>query len=184
MIFAFPGHIDQIIRGDKTQTRRNSDKYNMGQTYAIQPGRRKKGDTRGRILITRKWVEDPGQEITVEDAEAEGGYEPHEYELLYFKMNPCWMERWCYEFEFWETKSILSLIQALKDAKKNPSVPWSTIKSQQLRLSDEEKEDIKQSLIEIESGEAPRFENVEDCIAWLKGETASKSKELRTDSNE
>jgi len=133
MIFAFPGHIDQIVDGSKTQTRRNSDKYNVGQTYAVQPGRGKKGDPRGRILIIRKWLEDPGQEITVTDADAEGGYGPNEYELLYFKMNPVWMERWCYEFEFWETESFLSLIQALKDAKKHPSVPLSTIKSKGLR---------------------------------------------------
>jgi len=130
MIFAFPGHIDQIVEDTKTQTRRNSDKYNVGQTYAIQSGRGKKGDPRGRILITRKWLEDPGEIITDPDAQAEGGYTADEYETLYFKMNPAWMERWCYEFEFWETESILSLIQAIADAKKNPSVPWSTIKSQ------------------------------------------------------
>ena len=51
-------------------------------------------------------------------------------------------------------------------------------KHSELVLSDEEMMDIEQSLIEIESGEAPRFENVEDCIAWLKEETTQESKEL------
>ena len=135
MIFAFPGHIDQIVEDTKTQTRRNSDKYNVGQTYAVQSGRGKKGDSRGRILIIRKWSEDRYLDnwISKQDAEKEGGYGVEEYEKLYLKMNPDWELRWCYEFEFWETESILSLIQAIADAKKNPSVPWSTIKSQQLR---------------------------------------------------
>jgi len=133
MIFAFPGHIDQIVRGEKTQTRRNSGKYNVGQIYAIQPGRNKKGDPRGRILIIRKWSESWGTMITDDDAEAEGGYNSIEYEHLYADMNPTWEIRWCYEFEFWETESILSLIQALKEAKKTPSIPWESIKSQQLR---------------------------------------------------
>jgi len=133
MIFAFPGHIDQIVEDTKTQTRRNSDKYNVGQTYAVQPGRGKKGDPRGRILITRKWLEDPGEIITDADANAEGGYTADEYETLYFTMNPVWLERWCYEFEFWATEDFESLFDALERAKKEPSVPWSTIKSQQLR---------------------------------------------------
>jgi len=133
MIFAFPGHIDQIVEGTKTQTRRNSDRYNVGQTYAVQPGRGKKGDPRGRILIIRKWVEDPGQIITDADAQAEGGYNADEYETLYFKLNSMWFERWCYEFEFWTTESIESLKHSLEDAKTQPSTPFTAI-SQQLRM--------------------------------------------------
>jgi len=54
MIFAVKGHVKQVVIGDKTQTRRSSDKYQVGKTYAIQSGRGKKADPRGRILITHK----------------------------------------------------------------------------------------------------------------------------------
>jgi len=149
MIFAFPGHIDQIVEGSKTQTRRNSDKYGVGRTYAIQLGRTKRGDSRGRILITRKWCEHrTGSRISDKDAKAEGKhqlgyYTSFEYEELYREMNPTWDLRWCYEFEFWETESIERLKQALKDAKNNPSVPLSTIKSQQIRIHGGKVEDIE-----------------------------------------
>jgi len=134
MIFAFPSHIDQIVDGSKIQTRRNGDKYIVGQTYAIQPGRGKKGDPRGRILIIRKWSEErTGPRITTEDADLEGGYTPWEYEELYCEMNPTWEIRWCYEFEFWSTEDFESLWDALARARKEPSVPWSTIKSASLR---------------------------------------------------
>jgi len=77
----------------------------VGQTYALQSGRGKRGDPRGRILITRKWSEDWGTMIKDNDAKAEGGYNSLEYEHLYADMNPTWKQRWCYEFEFVSIKS-------------------------------------------------------------------------------
>lgn len=136
MIFVFPGHIDQIVDGTKTQTRRNSSKYKVGQTYAIQPGRCKPGDPRGRILITRKWRETPINPITEHDAQAEGGYNSIQYECLYSELAEGWRERWCYEFEFWETESIESLENALKDAQKHPSTKFFA-ESQQVRTDEQ-----------------------------------------------
>ena len=127
MIFAVKDHVEQVVNGEKTQTRRNSYKYNVGQTYAIQSGRGKKGDSRGRILIIRKWSEDWGTMIKDNDAKAEGGYNSIEYEHLYADMNPTWEIRWCYEFEFWSTESIESLKQSLEDAKKYPSVKFDSL---------------------------------------------------------
>jgi len=54
MIFAIEGHIQKIIEGKKTQTRRPSDKYKIGKFYAIQPGRGKLGIPDGKILIVAK----------------------------------------------------------------------------------------------------------------------------------
>jgi len=139
MIFAVKNHVEQVINGEKTQTRRNSDKYNVGQTYAIQSGRGKKADPRGRILIIEKWEEKAYKyfgrlmlvetQISKEDALAEGGYEPEDYEMLYESISPRWKTRWCYEFEFWSTESIESLKQSLKDAKKHPSVKFDSLRS-------------------------------------------------------
>ena len=105
MIFSLEGHIEKIMRGEKTQTRRDSGKYMVGKTYALQPGRTKPGDPRGRILITHKWSEDKSHPsgpnlIHVMDAEAEGGYSCDEYEDLYEGLHPGWETRWAYEFKF------------------------------------------------------------------------------------
>lgn len=142
MIFAVGDHIEQIIKGTKTQTRRvakeNSLIYQVGQTYAIQPGRGKPGDPRGRILITRRWLELRQDRITSHDAEAEGGYTPEDYEELFNKMHRGWASRRCYEFEFWAKEDFESLWAALSEAHKHPSIPWSTIKSQQLRMEEKQ----------------------------------------------
>ncbi|MHA1286048.1 MAG: hypothetical protein ACTSPB_01470 [Candidatus Thorarchaeota archaeon] len=91
-------HVAQIFEGTKTQTRRESNRYIVGREYAIQRGRGKKSE--GRILIVRKWVEtNPYDKISVEDAKAEGGYLPVDYEILYNEMHPNWVERYCYEFK-------------------------------------------------------------------------------------
>lgn len=138
MIFAVGDHIQQVIKGTKTQTRRiakvNSLIYQVGQTYAIQPGRGKPGDPRGRILITRRWLELKQDKITAHDAEAEGGYTPEAYEELFNKMHKDWTSRYCYAFEFWPTPSWESLKKSLEEAKHTPA----TIYSQQLR-----KEEVK-----------------------------------------
>ena len=107
MIFSVADHVEQIVNGTKTQTRRASSRYEVRKTYAVQPGRTKPGDPRGRILITHKWREEGGAtnaewHIHPADAKAEGGYSPDEYENLYWGMHPFWEERWAYEFKFEE----------------------------------------------------------------------------------
>jgi hypothetical protein len=100
MIFNVADHVEQIVNGVKTQTRRDSDRYEVGKTYAIQPFRTAKADSRGRILITHKWLETWFDHIHPVDAYAEGCYTVREYEALYEKLHPRWDERWAYEFEF------------------------------------------------------------------------------------
>jgi len=102
MIFT-KNHIEDILQGIKTQTRRNSGRYEIDRTYAIQPCRTCKGIPNGRILIKDKWLEDRMEYpdmISWDDAQAEGGYAPQNYESLYEGMHPGWMARWAYVFEF------------------------------------------------------------------------------------
>lgn len=130
MIFSVADHVEQIVNGTKTQTRRDSGKYEVGRTYAIQPGRTKPADPRGRILITHNWLEhsttSDGEIFQIHpiDAEAEGGYGVDEYEKLYDQLHPEWKHRWVYEFEFWSAESIETLKRAAKEAKENPSIPY------------------------------------------------------------
>ena len=131
MIFNVEGHIEKIIRGEKTQTRRDSGKYEVGKTYAIQPGRGKFADPLGRILITHKWIEPHWKTIHVNDALAEGNYTPEEYEQLYEKLHPDWAGRWAYEFEFWPTEYLDSIKKALDEAKKHPSVLYTPMMEDQ-----------------------------------------------------
>ena len=101
MIFSVSDHVEQIKARTKTQTRRKSPAYLVGKTYAIQPGRKKKGIKEGRILVIRKREErylDGG--ISVFDALAEGGYTPGQYETLFKNMYPGWIVRYAYTFEF------------------------------------------------------------------------------------
>ncbi len=104
MIFAKADHIRQIIAGTKTQTRRlakiGGRLYSVGRTYAIQPGRGKPGIPQGRILITGCRLELRCDRISVEDAKAEGGYTPEEYEALFEQMYPGWRSRYAYTFKF------------------------------------------------------------------------------------
>jgi len=103
MIFSMGDHIKQIIAGTKTQTRRKSYGYQVGKTYAVQPGRIKPGIPEGRILITAKRLEHrrwDGHSITQEDALAEGGYTQDEFNDLYCRMDSGWKKRWVYTFKF------------------------------------------------------------------------------------
>ena len=101
MIFAISDHIEQITQGRKTQTRRASDRYQVGKLYSIQPCRTCKGIPDGKILITKKRRElFPSHSITLEDAQAEGGYGPQQFERLYEKLHPHWHQRFAYTFEF------------------------------------------------------------------------------------
>ena len=100
MIFSVPGHIEKIIDGTKTQTRRKSPNYSVGHSYAISKGR-EKAIKEGRILITKKRVEkfsDWG--ISVSDAIAEGGYTSGQFEIIFANIYPGWILRYAYTFRF------------------------------------------------------------------------------------
>jgi len=90
-----------IFEGKKWQTRRPTGKYVLGRTYAVQAHRGAPADPRGRIRIIQKWVETKQQllPISENDAIAEGGYTPQEYEELYERMYPGWKVRYGYHFE-------------------------------------------------------------------------------------
>ena len=110
MIFSIEGHIEKIKAGDKTQTRRPTDRYQIGKLYAIQPGRGKPGIPDGKIYIRAKreeWKTDvKWLQISPWEANDEGGYTPEEYERLYEKMYPGWEVRWSYLFMYYPTKAI------------------------------------------------------------------------------
>lgn len=100
MIFAMSSHIEQIIKGIKTQTRRASNRYQVGKLYSIQPGRTEKGVSEGKILIIDKLTEIWPLTIKPDDAKAEGGYTSKEFEELYDEMYPKWSHRTVYIFHF------------------------------------------------------------------------------------
>lgn len=94
-------HVEQIVRGTKTQTRRQSGRYEVGGLYSIQPKRAKRGIPDGKILIIAKRKEVFGADkISALDAEAEGGYDSEEFEALYRAMYPSWTVRYAYTFKF------------------------------------------------------------------------------------
>jgi len=99
MIFSISNHVELIKKGEKTQTRRQSNHYEVGKTYAIQPCRTCKAIKDGRILILKKRTE-TFRHVNLEDAEAEGGYTPMEFEQLYLKIHPNWRKRFAYTFRF------------------------------------------------------------------------------------
>lgn len=120
-------HIEQMYAHLKWMTRRWSDKvpvhklykrYNVGQLYAVQPGRGKPGLPDMKIKIIRKWIESTNRQqtcthlvtlhrsnfsaynvlavmvqdipISIADARAEGGYDPDQYETVFKDLNPKW----------------------------------------------------------------------------------------------
>lgn len=104
-------NLDAVLSGYKTQTRRFTDTYQVGKTYAACPGRGKKGE--GRILIKRKWQEQL-QDISEKDAAAELGYPydgtPSYRRLFHYLWDSIYGDRlgkrwadnphpWAYEFE-------------------------------------------------------------------------------------
>lgn len=128
MIFSVAGHIEQIKAGDKTQTRRASDRYQVDRLYTVQPGRGVKGIPEGRIFIAekarewkpdlsdlppdatfaRRWREvEVGYPIRGYNARAEGGYTPEEYEALYETLHPGWTVRWAYYFTFFTVDDLI-----------------------------------------------------------------------------
>ena len=136
MIFSKGDHIKQIIEGTKTQTRRSSDRYQVGKLYSIQPSRTEPGIPDGKIYIgvkTKEWKPDlsdlpedahfaigwrkmeSGYPILEHNAKAEGGYTSEEYEELYEKMHPNWTERWAYDFAFFTAEEIRECTQEAKE---------------------------------------------------------------------
>lgn len=98
-------HIEKILNGGKTQTRRiHKGKYQEGRSYAIQPCRICKGIEGYKIVMDNikeeiQWI--PGGTIRFEDAIAEGGYTPEEFEKLFRELNPKWkwyQHRWVFKF--------------------------------------------------------------------------------------
>jgi len=111
MIFSIGNHVEMIIKGLKTQTRRSSDRYEVGKLYTVQPGRTKKGIAKGKIkIIYKKCERRNGNKFLTspEDAKAEGGYSIREFEELYEKIHPNWDERFAYTFRFVPTRESAS----------------------------------------------------------------------------
>jgi len=111
LIFSIEGHIPLVVAGFKIESRRPSDKYKVGNFYAIQPARGKPGIPDGKILIVAKREEEktefkPWYYVLPHEAKAEGGYTPEEYEELYEGMYPSWQTRWAYLFKYYPTKAI------------------------------------------------------------------------------
>ena len=109
MIFSEPNHIDIIRNGlwtiepckpilVKTETRRpNHGVYQVGRSYAVQPKRGAKAVHDMRIVMDKIWLEDCV--ISVEDAWAEGGYLPSEFEDVYAEIYPkSGSSRWAFKF--------------------------------------------------------------------------------------
>ena len=98
----------------KTQTRRlNRGIYQVGKSYAVQRKRGVKAEPDIRIVMDRIWKEDCLADdelgkggffipipISEEDAQAEGGYTPEEFEKIFRKINPNWNGIIRYGFEF------------------------------------------------------------------------------------
>ena len=100
----------------KTHTRRlNRGIYQVGRDYAVQRKRGIKAEPDIRIVMDRIWEEKaegflilaaddemyPGENnITKEDALAEGGYTPEEFEKVFRELNPGWdgWSRWAFEY--------------------------------------------------------------------------------------
>jgi len=109
----------------------------VGKVYTVQPCRTCKGMPEGKILIRAKIIElnhpNPAWGwIMEDDAKAEGGYTPEEYEKLYNKMHPGWEKRYAYLFQYYTTEEI-ELMET--DFDKAFAMAHSRI-SQQLRNSD------------------------------------------------
>ena len=116
MIFSVEGHILKIMSGEKTQTRRASDKYKVGNLYSIQAHRGAEGIPDGKILIVAKREEVKTQfykwyYVLEDEALAEGGYTPSEYEELYEKMHPDWTVRYSYLFRYYPKEGLFPQMQ-------------------------------------------------------------------------
>lgn len=112
-------HIDMILKGVKTQTRRiHKGKYQEGRSYSIQPCRICKGIETHRIVMDEiheekrisHGIPTPTRYfdyyIRAEDAWAEGGYTVEEFETLFRKLNPKgnYQSRWVFKFHAKEVR--------------------------------------------------------------------------------
>ena len=92
----------------KTQTRRvKRGIYQVGKDYAVQRKRGMKAESDIRIVIDAITHEYKGAiPISNEDAWAEGGYTPEEYEKTFRELNPKWggWARWVFEFHALEVR--------------------------------------------------------------------------------
>lgn len=79
-----------------------SSYYKVGEIYSIQRGKTKPAIHEGKIKIISKTIEYRSSTITINsnDADAEGGYSPEEFEALFKKMYPNWKARYAYTFTF------------------------------------------------------------------------------------
>ena len=101
MIFAIGDHIQQIIDGTKTETRRKSDRYRVGSLQPIQPKMYTRGIQVGKIKIISKKKEYRRKgDITAYAAKLEGGYTPKKFEKLYLGIEPKWKRRTVYRFKY------------------------------------------------------------------------------------
>ena len=98
MIFS-QDHIEKIIIGEKWQTRRlRRGLYTRTKQYVLQSGRGEPGIPGYRIIFDHISFENGG--ISSEDAIAEGGYTPEEFETLFQMIYPRWNGdgRWVFVF--------------------------------------------------------------------------------------
>jgi hypothetical protein len=82
--------------------------YKIGNDYAVTEKWGAKAEADIRIVIDNIWKEQrkgiyisaPNIKISYHDAEAEGGYDPLQYELEFRKLYPNWdgEKRWAYAF--------------------------------------------------------------------------------------
>lgn len=96
-------YVDMIISGKKTQSRHpNRGYYKEGHSYAIQPCRTCKGIPGYRIVMDtiRDEHTDIYHLISTMDAQAEGGYTPEEFEMLFRALYPKWNRVVRFVFEF------------------------------------------------------------------------------------
>jgi len=101
-----------ILDGIKTQTRRvNRGMYYVGSNYAVQLKRGVKAEPDIRIVMDMIWEEKAEEtimdenypcdiQISKQNAWAEGGYTPDEYEKVFRELNPKWdgLSRWAFAF--------------------------------------------------------------------------------------
>jgi len=93
-------HIKKILRGEKTQTRRVSQrKYKVGKVYGVRD--RWYGQPKARILITRRFRQRLG-DITEEDVRKEGYSSLEEFKKAWEEIHGVWDPEdivWVYEFK-------------------------------------------------------------------------------------
>lgn len=96
-------NLEKVLRGKKTQTRRLSDRYQVGHTYGIRTWIYEKA--LARIRITAKRQERLG-DISPEDLQKEGGYTLEEFKAMWAKFYAKKM-RWHPELVIWVYDFIL-----------------------------------------------------------------------------